>query len=713
VGIFIWSSSNNNIITNNNITVNNIWGMDIQGSTNNRIFHNNFINNVGQASDNTNQGNSWNDTYPSGGNYWSNYCPFANDFFDGPITPQTTGFPDRICDIQYDLDADSVDYYPLKGRYGINNPPVADAGGPYVEFEGTMITFDASGSSDPDGHTLIYRWDFNNDGIWDTGYSINPTATFTWGDDYEGQVAVEVSDGGLTDSISTTVTVKNADPTIVPFGSITIDEGEQFDLSATANDAGSDDLTFTWEFEYGPTITTIYYNDGTAPDPSESPFGNFPFSASDSVTHTYYDNYEYTLTLTVSDDNGGSAVYSTSIIVNNVAPTIIPFNPIEVYENSQFELTAYAEDIGSDDLTFIWEFEYGTIITHNHYNDGTGPDPFPSPDGNHPFSATDDVQHTFGDDGAFYVHLTVQDDDGDIAFYESMIIVHNIAPTINWITAPVCYEGDKVNISAHVTDPGSDDLEFTWEIAFRPTVKNMYYNDGSYPDPPSSPDINPMSITDKVSTIYWDNGRFDIKLTVRDDDSGSATAEYTLVVFNVRPIAFIDEVVQPNPDHILPNEELEFHGRFWDPGVLDTHLIWWDFGDGHNATANLTPIHSYDEPGIYNVTLMVTDDEGWFGIANVTIVVISQEEAIEDLIESIEELNLPRGIENSLLSILEAAINALERGNEIAAENQLEAFQNMVEALSKGNGKKIKPEDAEKLLAASQFIIDSLNNNGG
>ena len=38
-----------------------------------------------------------------------------------------------------------------------NNPPVADAGGPYTgEAGSTLIQFDGSGSSDPDGDTLTF-----------------------------------------------------------------------------------------------------------------------------------------------------------------------------------------------------------------------------------------------------------------------------------------------------------------------------------------------------------------------------------------------------------------------------------------------------------------------------------------------------------------------------------------------------------------------------
>jgi hypothetical protein len=80
---------------------------------------------------------------------------------------------------------------------------------------------------------------------------------------------------------------------------------------------------------------------------------------------------------------------------------------------------------------------------------------------------------------------------------------------------------------------------------------------------------------------------------------------------------------------------------------------------------------------------------------------------LEDIIEDIEEMDLPEGVEKSLTSILEAAVNALENGNEIAAEHQLQAFINLVEAFK---GIKLIDEEADELIQAAQGIIDNLSS---
>ncbi len=65
-------SSNNNTISNNTIEDNSDIGISMVTSDNNMIYHNNLMNNMLQALDDTGN-NIWDNGYPSGGNYWSDY----------------------------------------------------------------------------------------------------------------------------------------------------------------------------------------------------------------------------------------------------------------------------------------------------------------------------------------------------------------------------------------------------------------------------------------------------------------------------------------------------------------------------------------------------------------------------------------------------------------------------------------------------------------
>jgi len=84
-----------------------------------------------------------------------------------------------------------------------NRPPVAEAGGPYSCAAGE-ITFDGSASTDPDEgetETLEYRWDFETDGIYDTPWSTDPTATHTYPTCAEYTATLQVRDtDGATDT---------------------------------------------------------------------------------------------------------------------------------------------------------------------------------------------------------------------------------------------------------------------------------------------------------------------------------------------------------------------------------------------------------------------------------------------------------------------------------------------------------------------------------
>jgi hypothetical protein len=88
-------------------------------------------------------------------------------------------------------------------------PPVADAGGPYIGVVGETITFDGSGSYDPDGTIVLYEWDFESDGVFDFS-SPNPTATHIYTTEFSGMVTLRVTDnsGGIgTDTASVDITV--------------------------------------------------------------------------------------------------------------------------------------------------------------------------------------------------------------------------------------------------------------------------------------------------------------------------------------------------------------------------------------------------------------------------------------------------------------------------------------------------------------------------
>jgi len=101
-GVLLWKSSGN-VICGNDATGND-YGIALLRSSRNTICHGNFITNTKHVYNN-NSVNVWDDGYPSGGNYWSNYgvrYPSAREM-DGS----------GIWDTSYVIDENNQDNYPL------------------------------------------------------------------------------------------------------------------------------------------------------------------------------------------------------------------------------------------------------------------------------------------------------------------------------------------------------------------------------------------------------------------------------------------------------------------------------------------------------------------------------------------------------------------------------------------------------------------------
>jgi YVTN family beta-propeller protein len=84
--------------------------------------------------------------------------------------------------------------------------------------------------------------------------------------------------------------------------------------------------------------------------------------------------------------------------------------------------------------------------------------------------------------------------------------------------------------------------------------------------------------------------------------------------------------------------------------------------------------------------------------------------AIADLIDSVEELDLPSGPENSLLKKLTGAQRNLDAGDTDGACGKLASFINQVSAQA---GKRIDAPDADELVAEAQAVRESLSCGGG
>ena len=107
-GIYVYYSTGNSFA--GNIVSDNWCGVGIEYADDNSFFHNNFLDNAAQVRRlDGPSSNEWDDGYPSGGNYWSDYV--ATDDYSG--VDQNEPGSDGIFDDPYVIDADNIDNYPV------------------------------------------------------------------------------------------------------------------------------------------------------------------------------------------------------------------------------------------------------------------------------------------------------------------------------------------------------------------------------------------------------------------------------------------------------------------------------------------------------------------------------------------------------------------------------------------------------------------------
>ncbi len=393
---------------------------------------------------------------------------------------QTSGLWETITPTIWDTEADficgNVGSFSLFALFEVvNQPPMADAGGPYAVDEGGTVELTGSGS-DPDSDPLMFAWDLDNNGTFETTGQ-NPSFSAAYRDGPDSQVILlqVCDDQAACDKDETTVEIANLPPTVDAGEDQTIEEGELVSFAGSFSDPGIAD-THSIEWDFG---------DGVMTDSTLTP------------SHVYADNGTYTVTLTVTDDDGG---------------------------------------VGSDTLT---------------------------------------------------------------------VTVNNVAPTVEAGADQMVNEGELVSFTGSFTNPGSAD---TYTIQWN-------FGDGVTTDGTLTP-----------SHVYADNGAYIVTLTVTDDDGGVGSDTLTVTVDNVAP------TVDAGSDHQIYEEDLfQFQGSFSDPGILDTHTatIDWGIGSIENATVTenngsgvATGSHTYTEPGVYTVTLTVTDDDGGVGMDSMEMTVV-------------------------------------------------------------------------------------------
>jgi PKD repeat protein len=469
----------------------------------------------------------------------------------GSLTPSHTYVDDGTYTVALRVFDDDTSVIDTADVTVDNVPPTVDAGGPYTGYEGAAIGFSGS-ASDPGAELPTCAWDFDYDGITfdeDATGSLNPFHTY----DNDGlyTVALRVCDDDTCVIDTADVTVDNVAPTANARGPYSDDEGSPIPFSGTASDPGADTLTYEWDFDY------------TAPD--------FDVDASGSLTpsHTYDNDGLYTVALRVCDDD--TCVIDTSTVtVNNVAPTVSAGGPYLGDEGSAIAFSGFASDPGADTLTYEWDFDYV------------------APDFDVDASGSLTPSHAYANDGVYTVALRVCDDDTCV-IDTSTATVSNIPPTVDAGGPYTGDEGSAIAFAGTASDP-ADTLTYAWDFDY----------DVSGFDEDATGSLTP-------SHTYDNDGLYTVALRVCDDDTCIIDIT-TATVDNVPPT-----VDAGGPYTGDEGSAIAFAGTASDPGA-DTLTYEWDFDYvapdfDVDASGSLTPSYTYVDDGTYTVALRVSDDD--------------------------------------------------------------------------------------------------------
>jgi PKD repeat protein len=301
-----------------------------------------------------------------------------------------------------------------------NPSPLVDAGPDATIDEGD--TFVSAGSfADPGSDSWTATVDYG-DGSGPQPLALNPDGSFalshTYADDGVYTVTVAVTDDGGAVGIDTAaVTVNNVAPIVDAGPDAVIDEGDTFVSAGSFVDPGADSWT-----------ATVDYGDGSGPQPlTLNPDDSF------ALGHTYADDGIYTVTVTVTDDDGGVGSDIASVTVNNVAPIVDAGPDAVIDEGDTFASAGSFTDPGADSWTAMVD-----------YGDGSGPQPLAlNPDDSFALG------HTYADDGIYTVTVTVTDDDGGVGADTAVVTVEDtgVVPVQTIFDLSAAIKSGKVGLS--------------------------------------------------------------------------------------------------------------------------------------------------------------------------------------------------------------------------------------------------------------------------
>jgi hypothetical protein len=463
-----------------------------------------------------------------------------------------------------------------------------------------------SGSfSDPgtlDTHTVSINWGDGSTSMLNLGTEVLSFGGIShqYLDEPSGAAAytitVTVADqNGNSGSGSTTVVVNDVAPSSLQLAlsAATIGENSSTTFSGTFADPGTLD-THT---------VTINWGDGSSSTLSLGA-GVLSFGG---VSHQYLDEPSsgstYAIQVTVADDDGSGTSATTSVAVNDVAPSNLQLalSASTILENGSTSLSGTFTDPGSLDTHTV------TI----NWGDGTSSS-LSLAAGVQSFSG---LSHQYldepGNGSSYAISVAVTDDDGSSTSAGTSVTVNNVTPSNLqlFLSATAVTENGSTILGGAFTDPATLDthtVSINWGDGSTSTVNlaagvvNLGSLSHQYLNEPSN-----------------GSGSYTITVTVADDDGASTSASIGVTILNA-PLSNLQLALSATT--VNAGDPVTLSGSFSDPGTLDTHTVVVNWGDGASSTVNLGPgvltfggishaYHPASSSAGYVIQVTVTDED--------------------------------------------------------------------------------------------------------
>lgn len=474
-----------------------------------------------------------------------------------------------------------------------NLSPTADFSvSPVSGVEPLMVSFDASSSSDPEGESLQYHWDFGNgfEGNSSTAAQIYSAGTYT--------ATLTVTDSvGKTDSSNVTISVtKNESSNQAPVAKISPAspvsanvKSEIFFDGTTSSDDGSI-ADYQWSMGNGDTHSGASFN--------------YAYSKAG----TYY------VQLIVTDDQGlkNSTTVTVNVVQPNRAPNIASIVPSVNSGTAPLvvSFSANVSDADNDQLNYEWS-----------YNDQT--------------SSSELWVVNFDTVGSHTVSLTVTDPEGE-SDTESVTIEVSGAETCSlpvevfddsaWSvfrdSCALCHtsSGDAYNSGLVYEVGNSSDQAAAFNIIYAYAEKTILGKPGYQLmlDKPS--EDNGVNHSGGLQAVKGSEDYFVLSNFIESFTNEEACQ----LERNQSPVAQINSDYNRAPAPLMVN----FNGSQSSDPEGQALTYQWDFGGG-NFASGVTPSFVFAQ-GNHTVTLTVTDSMGKTDTATLSVVVdepVSQNEA--------------------------------------------------------------------------------------